>query len=384
MRKPYTRRRHYALTVLTHIGCMADDSDTLAPLQVLDGACSGVVPDEWAALPPEVSALVQEYCGLRTVCGQSMAMPPGVRQALEQPQRLAAELTYLDGRIAAQPDAHVVACRDNLRLRLADDAALHASVTVEVAERLRDAVGAARIAALEHQITACYQDYVAKAVDTRMPELHLSADLINALLMAARIVRNHTLLIRLIRAHLAGQQDWRETLPGNVAFLAELATTSVNVEAWLGTYARAFTDPALAGERVILHLETDPLRILQMGNYFGTCLSLTEYNAYSAVTNACELNKRVIYATNKAGVVIGRKLIAITDSMQLVGFRTYSILNGDARAVLDRIFSEYVRDFAAGCSLALADEGAVKTLFAEGWYDDGAQEWQCETANISA
>ena len=55
---------------------------------------------------------------------------------------------------------------------------------------------------------------------------------------------------------------------------------------------------------MVLRLETDLLRILQMGNYMGTCLSLGGGNAFSTVANACDLNKRVLYAANGAGTEV--------------------------------------------------------------------------------
>ncbi|HEV8633466.1 MAG TPA: hypothetical protein VG370_04385 [Chloroflexota bacterium] len=71
-------------------------------------------------------------------------------------------------------------------------------------------------------------------------------------------------------------------------------------------------------------LETDPLRILPMGNYVDTCLSFGGINAFATVANACVLNKRVVYAAADAGRVLGRKLIGLTAEGKLVGFRTYT------------------------------------------------------------
>jgi hypothetical protein len=136
------------------------------------------------------------------------------------------------------------------------------------------------------------------------------------------------------------------------------------------------------GGVVRLHLETDPLRVLQMGNYFGTCLSAGDFNAFSTVPNAAEQNKRVLYARDAAGRVIGRKLVGVTTEGTLVGFHTYTSLAGEAenRAVRACV-GRYLRDFAGRCALPLADSGTVPTLFAEDWYDDGAVAWGEETQN---
>jgi hypothetical protein len=113
-----------------------------------------------------------------------------------------------------------------------------------------------------------------------------------------------------------------------------------------------------------------------MGTYFDTCLSAGECNSFSAVANACELNKRVVYATDGEGRIVGRKLVAIDETGRLLGFRTYVGLHDEAgNTALFAAFDSYVRAFAAACGLELADKGTVPKLFVEGWYDDGAVAW---------
>lgn len=116
-----------------------------------------------------------------------------------------------------------------------------------------------------------------------------------------------------------------------------------------------------------------------MGNYFDTCLSFGGCNSFSTVANACELNKRVVYATDAAVHVVGRKLIAINSEGALVGFRTYTSLPDEAgNRALRAIFHHYVRGFAERCGLPLADGGTVPRLFAQEWYDDGIVAWDDE------
>jgi hypothetical protein len=113
-----------------------------------------------------------------------------------------------------------------------------------------------------------------------------------------------------------------------------------------------------------------------MGNYFDTCLSFGGINSFSTVANACELNKRVIYARDGLGRIIGRKLIGISVEGKLVGFHTYTSLSDEkANEKLRTIFFRYAKDFASRCRLELAAAGSVPTLFAESWYDDGIAAW---------
>jgi hypothetical protein len=113
-----------------------------------------------------------------------------------------------------------------------------------------------------------------------------------------------------------------------------------------------------------------------MGNYFDTCLSFGGCNSYSTVANACERNKRVLYATDGAGKIVGRKLIGINAEWALVGFRTYSALADEtSNTALRDVIDRYLQDLAACCRLPLADNGTVPRLFAEAWYDDGIVAW---------
>ena len=146
---------------------------------------------------------------------------------------------------------------------------------------------------------------------------------------------------------------------------------------WLGSHPRRCKCIDAGGRQVRVHLERNPIRVLQMGNYFDTCLSFGGINLFSTVPNACELNKRVVYATNAAGRVVGRKLIAINEAGALVGFHSYTGLDNEAgNEALRGIFQRYIGMFAMLCELQLAETGDVSRLFAQEWYDDGIEEWE--------
>jgi hypothetical protein len=209
--------------------------------------------------------------------------------------------------------------------------------------------------------------------------LALDDDLLNATLLANDITTNRRLLQRELRAHIAGDAGWRERHPANEAFLQQLGQRGVDQSTWLADQPRVYKFSAIAGGRVRLHAEQNPLRILQMGNYSDTCLSFGGVNAFSAVTNACELNKRVVYAVDGAGRVVGRQLIAHSADGGVVGFHVYTSLPDQASATaLRAVFRHYVAAFAQRCSLPLANDGRVPLLFAERWYDDGVVSWDEE------
>jgi hypothetical protein len=246
-----------------------------------------------------------------------------------------------------------------------------------VTERLALAANEARVAAAEHQVAACFRARLEQLAGPLPDDLVMDDDWFNAALLSTGIEHNRKLLARLLRGWLEGDRRWPERHPENVRFLETLAAGKVNVPHWLGTQPRRYRCAEAQGGWLHLRLERDPLRILHMGNYFDTCLASDGCNSFSTVTNACELNKRVLYASDASGRVVGRKLIALNEDGDLVGFRTYTALSDTAgNRALTAIVRDYVGRFAERCGLKLAEKGPVPRLFAEAWYDDGIMSWE--------
>jgi hypothetical protein len=121
--------------------------------------------------------------------------------------------------------------------------------------------------------------------------------------------------------------------------------------------------------RILLTVETDPFEILFMGEYgFASCLSLRGSNAWSAVSNAIDIDKAIVWAREPGGNVVGRRLLALTPNGVLV-YRTYTNRHGLA---LDRPFDEFVAEYAAHCGTRITHGGQAGPLLSDRWYDDGA------------
>jgi len=143
-----------------------------------------------------------------------------------------------------------------------------------------------------------------------------------------------------------------------------------------------------------VHIEIDPLHVLQMENYFSTCLSEGDVNAFATILNAVEANKRVIYVYQQS-TVVGRKLIVLTHTGQLVGFRTYASFSSNLELAsqcnkwLKSALDQFCRDFAASCHATLhygtADSAEIDSKEAEKiplftkWYDDGPEPFECKS-----
>jgi hypothetical protein len=121
--------------------------------------------------------------------------------------------------------------------------------------------------------------------------------------------------------------------------------------------------------KLVLSVESDPFEILFMGEYgFASCLSLRGSNAWSAVSNAIDIDKTVVWAKEPGGNVVGRRLIALLPEGVLT-FRTYTNRHGLA---LDHAFQSFIHDYAAHCGTQVIRQGHPGALLSDQWYDDGA------------
>lgn len=327
---------------------------------------------------PELESATREYAAWKARAGENTDPPPGVGKVLDWPRKWAREIEALESKLAAQPQAAPAQLQtrlDNLRARLSDEPKWRAQQALEIAQTLENAIPRAAFAALEGVLENAFRARLENLCGVLPSEFALNDDWINALLLGREVEFNRKWARALLRLEAAGQQNWREQLPGNTRFLADLSARGVDVNFYLSEFRRA------RGE-FTLWLESEPLGILQMGNRFGTCLSRGGCNAFSSVANAIELNKRVVYARDKKGAIVARQLWAVSAGFELLGFHVYCNLPGEAHRAMTAHFAAHAREFARSCGLKLADTGEVASLVAPQWYDDGVRAWQkIETAH---
>lgn len=313
--------------------------------------------DQWAP----VTALLSDSPALAWAATQPL--PPGMARTLQLPARLAREAAFL----ATRPELAVR--YQALCARLADTEALAKTVREELAEAVEHRGRTLRFAAIHAAIEQIYRDRLRAILGSRALALPMTPDVMNAALLSLYPSVNRRLLIQLLRAYFAGDSDWALRQPGNRAFLETLEAQGVDSRRWRGGYRES-----VAGYQ--LSFETDLLSVLQMGNYFETCLSFGSSNAFSTITNASDANKRVVYVRDDKGRVVARQLVALNDSGKLIGFRLYSTLAPEAYRALVPIVLDFVQRFATHCGLELGDGGEVANLLAPLWYDDGSLTWE--------
>ncbi len=118
-----------------------------------------------------------------------------------------------------------------------------------------------------------------------------------------------------------------------------------------------------------------------MGTYVGSCLGLGGAFSYSAVAALLDANKKVIYARDERGALLGRQLVAIDKDGRLVCFSVYPI---SANAAVRLLFRNYDQEFARALGVpvfvAASDDDTyeIETVLAKEWWDDMAWDFESE------
>lgn len=125
------------------------------------------------------------------------------------------------------------------------------------------------------------------------------------------------------------------------------------------------------GDRLTLTVCQDPLETLRMGTYVGSCLGLGGDFMYTAAAIALDMNKRVVYAKNAAGRVVGRQQLSWTDEGTLVCHTPYPVHASDQ---LKALFARYDVKFAAALGVKIQDteeDYTISHVLSSRAYDDG-------------
>ena len=115
-----------------------------------------------------------------------------------------------------------------------------------------------------------------------------------------------------------------------------------------------------------------------MGQHFGSCLSLHDINRMSALANAYDANKQVLYVYEQDGSLLGRQLVTISSKGTMLGYHCYlkvSASDEKQREMLAAVVHTFCGRWANRCGVQLGDEGEPEAMAGHFWYDDGEIDW---------
>jgi len=348
--------------------------------------------------PPGPAAHMLRLAAYRSLAGLPASLPREVTRALNRRRGLQQEAEALERLVAERPDERLASRLAKIRRYLDTPGEVDGWVQRDLDALLAKHLRLARLQTLqgllEGVLQARWRSLLGPVAVTRR-----DPDWANALALYAEVSRNRSLLQRLLRAEAQGDHEWARRHPANRAFLQAMSERGLDMGAWLDSHE---VTRSVDGCPLRAVTETAPLRVLQMGSLFGTCLSPRGACNYSAVVNAVEINKRVLYVWDSHGTAIGRRLIVLSRQGELVGFRSYGAgadLDGDgvfrnpwAKMLLDTLMSQIAR--AVGCAIHepgrdrfVTPDEADLVLFARDWYYDdieGCDRWAALLPDVEA
>jgi hypothetical protein len=282
------------------------------------------VPDVAPAWPPWVApdacAVLNQIALAGALTRVAGGMPGALRRVLDRAATVENELAVLRARAGGQAlSASERARLVKLERLLAEPGARAADLRAELARALPKQLALAGLAALESLARRDLERRWRHVLGGDCPSVDSPAR-DNALHMLGSVEHNRRMLVRLLRHAARGDHGWMRDLGPNRTFLAGLAAAGLQPDEWLAERSLVIASPP---GPIRANATTDPLEVLQMGSLFGTCLSAGKFNAHAAVAAAVEVNKRVMYVRDRAGRVLGRQLLALTRTGEVIGFTSY-------------------------------------------------------------
>ena len=342
-----------------------------------------------SAVLPELRRKIKEIAAYKNLAGQDEGMPTEIKNILKRDIRSEIEKLKDMKRAGELSDSSTKRLEKLLDYEQNPDK-FWAWMNADLRRVIEDQLWAAKFEALEAAVSGAFRAFWTKLLPGIVVNTD-DGDRDNALRLYLDTTKNRQLLKKLLRGEAKGDRSWIGNLSANRAFVAKMRTMGVDMDVWLGEFKREF---AVDGDIWTLYMEINPLKVLQMGNLFGTCLSTGGVSSYSTVANAVEANKRVLYIKNGQDAIIGRKLIGLgawdeggVSGAALIGFHSYGATEWFEKGSRDNERSPWVKVlFDVSCLEIAAKIGAgfandqeklehlLKrfTLFAA-WYNDGPE-----------
>ena len=155
--------------------------------------------------------------------------------------------------------------------------------------------------------------------------------------------------------------------PANVAFVEKLKSMSINCEPWLDS--EIWEEHTADGKPYQLFFTDNVVDYLLMGFHFQTCLTPGNCNFFSTISNAVDVNKKVLYGKSADGKIIGRCLFALNDSGDILTFHRYQ--HDESSGFKDAV-GRYLKNLTSKMQNDVSTDTNVSSLVSLRWYHDSA------------
>jgi hypothetical protein len=325
------------------------------------------MPGAPAVLSPDLQhdlGLLAYYQGM---CGKEPAVTRSVRKVLDLTSRRMRETEYL----AARQRAGTLDSGMAVRLQYLESKS-SATNQQKALREVRQALAVTALEAARIMVERLAGVVWKQNVSVPAPaHLKPGQKIETSLWLSSARRKNRNLIAECLEVWKEKGSTYKCHLSHNRLWLERAQEAGLVLDRWFNPPPRT---AKLERRTYVIRPAEDPFRILLMGTYFGTCLSLRRFASEGVLNNALDANKQVLYAFDASGEVIARKLIAVTKDNALVGFHCY-VAQGVDRTGIESAITAYAMALAESARIPLADNGAPVNLSGPKWYDDGSQPW---------
>jgi hypothetical protein len=373
--------RHHAASLVSVVQSIIAAHCAGAAVPQLLSAVDDELRASAAALPDECRSAC-EKAGIAEQVASLLATEPAARLALaeeyarEFPSRAALEeeRSIVEKLVAAAGDAapeHLLRRCESLRARLQEERVLTPARATRFLTRGGTTAHRLRMQAWQRALDRESQRSLDRMLGMATPDAWMRDPLtVRCLRAIGGLDPQYRRLAGILLAdHAAGRYEGWLRHPANDRWIGAAARTGDNpmdVEGWLrGIGPTEVAHPSLGP--LTLDIERDPLEILKIGAWFGTCLEPESSNFFSTVVLAADANKHVLVVRSARGAPIARRIVALDRDGRLWAFRLYSHA---ADPIIEQATEEYLRRLATLCRIAPNGIAPIEPLTASDWYDD--------------
>lgn len=314
----------------------------------------------------------RRYLHHRALCGHEATPSKNLISNLERTHKHTKELEWLERALAQTDHALDVARRAQLEQRLLKLKALDLSDLADAIRRMDNQMERASEQLARQSLELLLERaLLAKLKLSPQHLLTLTPDYIEALYLLS-LLEDHALADQFISAVVSDSP--RRELGPNVRWAKVAQGKGLDLDAWEQGFDFQIQDER--GRRLRIHTEDRLWERVLMGSAFETCLALDSFNAPSALINALDLNKHIIYVRDERGQLLARKLIGLSSDLGLVGYRLYSKPALTQQPHIKEHIEAACAALAARCGARLIDRDQPQQLHPGDLYDDGAVAWR--------
>lgn len=285
-------------------------------------------------------------------------------RSLEAYDGMKKEAEYLRKALSDKEDAGLRKRLDNIEKMLSDP-----ENSKRVSERLQREVEEKKkeykFDAVFALIRDSHNEYLREILNEDPAGIALTPDLSNAIKFYAACKKekvNVDAARKIVYNAVKGNSRWILEEEKNKEFLEKAKQKGINTVTWVDGKE---TEYEIGGEKIRIHTENDPLRVLQMGNSMeNSCLSVTGQNREKTPANAVDINRRIVYAEDDNGKLLARAVIGLSNDANLVqgGFyKNVSIDDKKASEIKGKI-KEFIFEFSRECNAPALPWGSSRTV----------------------